>query len=148
MNFDFTDLCNELNILVEVSEHVGTGDLTLRFKSNDGEYGFTKTINRFDLLFARGGWDKTRSLIYDEVRNIFNNYYANKLKEEKEKKYYFIAMTYGASEKKIYNDVIDKDPVMWIIDMRKECPDRYALISWYEITKEQYDRFVEAEKNE
>lgn len=58
------------------------------------------------------------------------------------KKYYFITFLYGASDKTFQNNVIDEHPLEWQKYTNKSYPTQYVLQSWREITKNEYEMFL------
>jgi hypothetical protein len=48
---------------------------------------------------------------------------------------------YGASEKKLHNDVIKESPLEWQKYANKMHPGQYVLKNWKEITSEEYKSF-------
>lgn len=55
-------------------------------------------------------------------------------------KYYFVSFMYGASEKQASNAVLHCHPIDWQIECEKVYPGQYVLMSWQEITKDEYDK--------
>jgi hypothetical protein len=56
-------------------------------------------------------------------------------------KYYFVSFAYGASEKQMENGIVDIHPIDWQIQCDKQYPGQYTILSWNEITKEQFERY-------
>jgi hypothetical protein len=48
---------------------------------------------------------------------------------------------YGASEKKLHNDVIKESPLEWQKYANKMHPSQYVLKNWKEINREEYESF-------
>jgi hypothetical protein len=59
-------------------------------------------------------------------------------------KYYFISYTWrqiGNDVQHFANELIDKEPLEWLLGAKEYDSQEYALLSFSEISKDQYDKF-------
>lgn len=58
--------------------------------------------------------------------------------------FYFISFMYGASEKVMCNTVTNVHPLTWQVDANKSYPGQYVLVSWQQISEEEFILYSEA----